>query len=672
MSLLDWLIAVAPIFIVISVGLYCKTLIKGVSDFTAARRSASRYLLCIAGGELQAGAVVFISWYEAISNSGFALSWWNWFFAPVGIIIGMTGFLSYRFRETRAMTLAQFFELRYNKSFRVFTGIIGFGAGLLNFSIIPIMGATCVSYFLGFPATTHLIFFDVPTPVILMAIFLSVAVFTAFTGGLITVMVINCLEGMMAQIFYIIIIAALLCTFHWSQISQVLSDHPKGQSFLDPFDGSGLKDFNFWYVVITVLTNLYWSGTWQNASGYGAAAITPHEGRMGGLLGGWRELGKGATFVLMSICTMTFLAHPDFFAEAQPVKDALSQLPDAHTQVQMSAPVSMAHYLPIGIKGVLCAVFLMGIFGGDATHLNSWGGIFVQDVLVPLRKKPFGPKTHLLVLRCAIVGVAVFAFLFGVFVHVAEYINMWWAITVAIFCGGAGAAYIGGMYWKKGTSAGAFAGMILGSGLSLYTIYLAQYHKEGFDVLGWHVDPTNGKIMSFFTTFTAMAAYIGVSLATCKEDFNLDRMLHRGKYAAIKAEVGDNVVQVKRHVGWSRLIGFDEDYSVGDKWIAGGFLGYSFFWSLFAVVGTLLYLSGFRYPSGFWAGFWGIVGIGLPVFFAVVTGIWFTWGGIRDIRRLFVRLKEQKVSSLDDGTVIDNRNLDEFALEEKDKGTGAH
>ncbi len=92
-----------------------------------------------------------------------------------------------------------------------------------------------------------------------MTMFLSVAVFTAFTGGLITVMVINCLEGMMSQIFYLILIASLLYTFHWSQISEVLSNRPAHQSFINPFDSSGLKDFNIWYVVITLVTGLYWA-----------------------------------------------------------------------------------------------------------------------------------------------------------------------------------------------------------------------------------------------------------------------------------------------------------------------------------------------------------------------------------------------------------------------------
>jgi SSS family solute:Na+ symporter len=45
----------------------------------------------------------------------------------------------------------------------------------------------------------------------------------------------------------------------------------------------------------------------------------------------------------------------------------------------------------------------------------------------------------------------------------------------------------------------------------------------------------------------------------------------------------------------------------------------------------------------------------------VVTGIWFTWGGLRDMRRLFSRLRTQRINALDDGTVIGHRNLDELA-----------
>jgi SSS family solute:Na+ symporter len=65
------------------------------------------------------------------------------------------------------------------------------------------------------------------------------------------------------------------------------------------------------------------------------------------------------------------------------------------------------------------------------------------------------------------------------------------------------------------------------------------------------------------------------------------------------------------------------------------------------------------WPDSTWSRFWHVAAIGLPVFISVVTAVWFTWGGIRDIRALFRHLRLQKVNHLDDGTVVGHENLDE-------------
>jgi SSS family solute:Na+ symporter len=57
------------------------------------------------------------------------------------------------------------------------------------------------------------------------------------------------------------------------------------------------------------------------------------------------------------------------------------------------------------------------------------------------------------------------------------------------------------------------------------------------------------------------------------------------------------------------------------------------------------------------------VGLVLPIFCALVTGVGFTWGGIRDMIALFGRLSREKANLLDDGTVIKQRNLDELATD---------
>jgi len=42
---------------------------------------------------------------------------------------------------------------------------------------------------------------------------------------------------------------------------------------------------------------------------------------------------------------------------------------------------------------------------------------------------------HLCILRLSIIGVALFAFIFGAFFHQMEYIMMWWAVSGSVFTG---------------------------------------------------------------------------------------------------------------------------------------------------------------------------------------------------------------------------------------------
>ena len=303
--------------------------------------------------------------------------------------------------------------------------------------------------------------FAVPSPVLVMAVLLSITVFIALSGGLITVLVTDCLEGMISQVLYVVIIAYLLWNFHWSDISHVLGDRPKGHSLLNPFDSSGLKDFNLWFILMGLFVNIYGTMAWQNRGPSNSAGLTAHENRMGNVLGHWRETGKVAVIALLAACAMTFLVSPQTAAQAAIAHQAVAQIPGAQMQEQMELPITVSNMLPTGIKGAFLVILIMGIFGGDSMHIHSWSGIFIQDILVPLRKKPFEPMQHIRLLRFSVIGVGVFAFVFGSLIQQADYLVMWTSSTMAIFVGGAGSAIIGGLYWKKGTVAGAWSALII-------------------------------------------------------------------------------------------------------------------------------------------------------------------------------------------------------------------
>jgi SSS family solute:Na+ symporter len=391
--------------------------------------------------------------------------------------------------------------------------------------------------------------------------------------------------------------------------------------------------------------SVYSTMAWQNQSAYNSAPLSAHEARMGNILGGWRNYGKVAFGTVLGICAFTYMHHPAFAAGSSAANAAAHQLGDARIRGQMELVLGLTHLLPPGLKGMLCIVFVMAIFGGDSAHLHSWGGVFIQDVLMPLRKRMLTPQQHIRYLRLSITGVAVFAFVFGLSFHQTEYIVMWFQMTMGLFVSGAGIAIIGGLYWKTGTTTAAWTATLTGTGLTIAGIILRQIFGDRL--------PVNGIQIVFFASLIAILIYIAVSYLTSKDGFNMDRMLHRGAYAE-----GDSAPQKLRKFTWGGLIGIDENFTVNDKWVTGSLFTWNMAWFGVFAIGTVWNWIA-PWPAWVWSPFWKYAGLWLPVFLAVVTGVWFTWGGIHDMKELFRRLKSEKTDALDNGMVMGHQNLAE-------------
>ncbi|HWP40209.1 MAG TPA: hypothetical protein VNL70_04740, partial [Tepidisphaeraceae bacterium] len=123
---IDWLFVAAPILLVIAFAIYTHRFVRSVADFLSAGRCAGRYLLANARGESDSGLANTMSKFEVILVSGFVLNFWEKISVPVILLVGITGFVVYRFRETRALTLAQFLEARYSRAFRLYMGGLAF------------------------------------------------------------------------------------------------------------------------------------------------------------------------------------------------------------------------------------------------------------------------------------------------------------------------------------------------------------------------------------------------------------------------------------------------------------------------------------------------------------------------------------------------------------------
>ncbi|MCX6998206.1 MAG: hypothetical protein NTV49_14255 [Kiritimatiellaeota bacterium] len=386
-----------------------------------------------------------------------------------------------------------------------------------------------------------------------------------------------------------------------------------------------------WYILLGIFTSCYAFQSWQGGHAFRSSAANPHEAKMANILANWRNYARGLMFVLLAICAYTYLHHADFAAGAQAVAGHLRGIENPQIQQQMRVPLALAHMLPVGIKGVLAAILCFAMISCDGSYLHSWGSIFIQDVVLPLRRQPLEPRRHLRLLRLAIAGVAVFAFGFSLLFRQTDYILMFFAVTGAIFSG-AGAAIVGGLYWKKGTTPAAWASLCTGSTLAVTGLVIRRLYPDF---------PVNGVWMQFIAQLSAVTVYGAVSLLTCRADFDMDRMLHRGAYAL----PGDAPAEVRPRITWGRLAGFDREFTRGDKWISGGLFAWSMFWfGVFIVVCVWNLVR--PWPVSWWSSYWHVVGILVPLFVGGLTTIWFTWGGARDLRHLFASLKTLRRAGL--------------------------
>src|SRR5215212_3055673 len=233
---IDWVLVAGTLALVLAFAVYTRRFVKSVADFLAAGRSAGRYLLANARGESDAGLANTRSKFEMVLVAGFVLNFWEKIQVPALLLVGITGFVVYRYRETRALTLAQFLEMRYSRRFRLFVGALAFVSGILNYGIFPAISARFFIYFLNLPGAVHIAEFTVSTFAVIMFCYLLITVFLVTIGGQVTLMVTDCVEGVLSHLIYVAIVVAVLCIVSWSEIVEVMSSRPPGHSWINPFD----------------------------------------------------------------------------------------------------------------------------------------------------------------------------------------------------------------------------------------------------------------------------------------------------------------------------------------------------------------------------------------------------------------------------------------------------
>ncbi|MBO4345853.1 MAG: hypothetical protein J5833_08850, partial [Victivallales bacterium] len=352
MSLIDWLILIIPTAFIMYMGIYSRKYVRDVSDYLAAGRVAGRYVLSLGDIANAVSIITLVAYVETQYKVGFSVGFWGSILAPLSIVLGLTGFCSYRFRETKAMSLGQFLEMRYSRKFRIFAAALRSLAEMIANMIMPAVASRFFIQMLGLPDYIHVFGLSIPTFVILVILFLTMAISLICFGGTLSLLVTDTIQGMFLYPLLALFVIFIIYKFSWTnEVLPVMMDRVPGESYINPYDISKLRDFNvFSMVVVAAYNSIMQRASWIGA-GYTTAAKSPHEQKMAGLLGGWRGTIVTMFYLLIAICLITFLNHKNFATEAHEVRMTLAtRVADdviKDTKTRTAVKETIAHIKPI-------------------------------------------------------------------------------------------------------------------------------------------------------------------------------------------------------------------------------------------------------------------------------------------------------------------------------------
>ena len=751
MSWIDWLITLIPLCIVIGLGFHVRRYVSGISDFLACGRLCHRYVLTAQGLASSLGLITLVSYIEVHYKTGFALAFWGSLSLPISVTLSLLGIGTYRFRETRALSVGQFLEMRYSRPLRIFASFLRSIAEMLANMIMPALAARFFIAYLGLPQTITLGPLKIQTFLLIIIVTLTMAITLICIAGQLSITITDTIQGLLFLPVVLIFIIFVLTKFSWSQeIVQVMSDHAEGESFINPYDISKLRDFN----LFMPLTGWVGLGLHRisGITGNGGAAVSAHEGKMAHLLATWRGAFDTIFYVVIAVAIITVLHHQNFATKAKEIRTSISQaianekipdaaereifmekinsIPENHHEIgkdepysrtnspdqvyfdkaqeyfgldgkgskrtqefktlfrQLMMPITMRHLLPKGLTGLFCMLILLFILSTDDSRIYSASSTLVQDCVVPFYKEgKLSMEKHVFWIRVISIFVGVF-FVFGsVFMSQLDYISMFISITYGMWMGGCGPMLMFGLYSRFGTTAGAWCSLLIGMSINLTGAIcqrcwasLIYPWLEGHNLVNavgsaltflsrpfnpyivWEMNrlkfPINSYEVYLIAMLSSLVVYIVVSLLTKKEPFNLERMLHRGKYA-LEGEKKIKSAWTLKTI-WQKLIGITPEYKRGDKAIAWGVFIYSFIYK-FAIMFLLVFILNTISPWSIkgWGRYFFVSNLAVPAIAAGITAVWFSIGGIHDLLRLFRDLKNRKANPLDNGMVSGHVSLDE-------------
>lgn len=425
--LLDNIIAFVYVISMFGVAMYLgRKKIDGTNGYFLGNSSFSSTLIALTVVATFLGAASTVGATGKAIKEGVSSMWY--LMAQAGAFIALAYYMVPRIYPLKVLTVAEFFEIRYDKNLRKIAGII---LGISTFAIMPaqiIAGAKVISNLTGIGY--QFAFWGIGTLLVL---------YTTL-GGLPAVIYSDALQAILIAVGFIVALPIVLTAGGgfsnlYAQLPDAMQNWTVGQSGnWDP------QIMGAWF--LTVVIGRFGSQTWfQRAK----AAKSAKDAKRGFLYGGLIGMVFGPITMMLGIAAYVLIPGIEG-------GDALPQL--------------YMNFLPAGIRAVAMGSIIAAIMSSGDSFVNSVSALVVNDIYTPMVQNK-SDKHYLKVAQITTFALGIGAMLLAtISTDILKWINVGFLIKTS-------GAYlmVFGIYWKKANAKGAYAALISGASVAIIWKY---------------------------------------------------------------------------------------------------------------------------------------------------------------------------------------------------------
>lgn len=451
-SFIDAVIVAVYLIGVVLAGVLVNRYVHNAADYIVGGRSAGAALNAASYMGTQLGLVTIMFASIEGFRRGFSYLMLGMISLAVMFFIGKTGFVVRRLRTMRLVTIPEFYEKRFNRKTRVLAGFMCVLAGILNMGLFPKMGATFITYATGLGQTPDQVFM---VNLVTSLLIVLVLVYTVM-GGMVSVIVTDYIQFIVLSVG--MGFGVYVCFAHpdlgWDNIVSTFAQY-RGDAAFNPVHS---ESYGWLYLIWMFVGGITATSIWAPEASRALTAKDPGSAKKTYLLASASQFfrtGAPAFWALGAFCL--FQQHSELSAHFFP-NGASADIEHA----SHAMPLFIGKVVPPVLLGVLVAGLMAAFMSTHDSYLLCWASVISRDIISPLRKKGLSDKQQILVTRICIIIIGVFLLIWGIWYELPESVWTYMAVTANIYLCGSAVALIGGMYWSRASSTGAFAAIICG------------------------------------------------------------------------------------------------------------------------------------------------------------------------------------------------------------------